>query len=95
MHRIRTELGGCKGLVSYGLGADNSLPPCQVGGRLVSETSAHSISDPRAEISGILVMVRRSSSMSRGTTYWFRFFLIRLRLSLCMCTSASTKMFIP
>ena len=27
---------------------------------------AHSISDPRAEISGILVMVRRSSATSRG-----------------------------
>ena len=35
---------------------------------------AHSISDPRAEISGILVMVRRSSSTSRGTTYWFQYF---------------------
>ena len=35
---------------------------------------AHSISDPRAEISGILVMVRRSSASSRGTTYWFQIF---------------------
>ena len=35
---------------------------------------AHSISDPRAEISGILVMVRHSSAMSRGTTYWFLYF---------------------
>ena len=35
---------------------------------------AHSISDPRTEISGILVMVRRSSAPSRGTTYWFQFF---------------------
>ena len=35
---------------------------------------AHSISDPRAEISGILVMVRRSSPTSRGTTYWFQYF---------------------
>ena len=32
---------------------------------------AHSISDPRAEISGILVMVRRSNSTFRGSTYWF------------------------
>ena len=36
---------------------------------------AHSISDPRAEISGILVMVRRSSATFRGTTYWFQFLL--------------------
>ena len=35
---------------------------------------AHSVSDPRAEISGILVMVRRSSSTSRDTTYWFLYF---------------------
>ena len=33
-----TELGGRKGSVLYGLGADISLPPCQIGGRLVSET---------------------------------------------------------
>ena len=36
---------------------------------------AHSISDPRAEISGILVMVRRSNSTFRGTTHWFWLFL--------------------
>ena len=41
---------------------------------LVSETAAHSISDPRAEISGLLVMVSRSSATSRGTTYWFQYF---------------------
>ena len=29
---------GWKGYVSYGLGADISLPPCLIGGRLVSET---------------------------------------------------------
>ena len=40
----------------------------------------HSISDPRAEISGTLVMVRRSSTKSRGTTYWFHCFLL-----LCFC----------
>ena len=34
---------------------------------------AHSINDARAEISGILVMVRRSSATSRGTTYWVQF----------------------
>ena len=35
---------------------------------------AHCISDPRAEISGILVMVRSFSATSRGTTYWFQYF---------------------
>ena len=69
-----TELCGWKGFVSYDLGADISLPPCQIGGRLVYETAAHSISDPRAEISGTLVMVRYSSATSRGTTYWFQYF---------------------
>ena len=48
---------------------------------------AHSISDPRAEISGILVMVRRSSSSSRGTTYWFQIFCFStsrvFRLRMC------------
>ena len=34
------------------------------------------MSDPRAEISGILVMVRRSSATSRGTTYWFLYFCL-------------------
>ena len=33
-----------------------------------------SLSDPRAEISGILVTVRRSSATSRSTTYWFKLF---------------------
>ena len=36
--------------------------------------SAHSISDPRAEISGILVIARRSSATARGNTYWFKLF---------------------
>ena len=48
---------------------------------------AHSISDPRAEISGILVMVRRSSPTSRGTTYWFQYFCFPMsrvfRLRMC------------
>ena len=54
------------GYVSYGLGAAISLPPCLIGGhRLVSDTKLFSISDPRVEISGVLVMVRRSSILSR------------------------------
>ena len=39
---------------------------------------ASSISHPRAEISGILVMVRRSSATSRGTAYWFQYFCFPL-----------------
>ena len=39
---------------------------------------AHSISDLRAEISGILVMVRRSSPTSRGTVYWFQLLVVIL-----------------
>ena len=45
---------------------------------------AHSISDPRAEISGILVIVRRSSATSRGTTYWFLCFLVSCAFRLRM-----------
>ena len=45
-----------KGSVSYGLGADFSLPHCLVPGGQVSESnlelSPAGISDPRAEISG-------------------------------------------
>ena len=63
---------------------------------------AHSISDPRAEISGILVMVRRSSTTSRGTTYWFHCFCFPMsRLSalrmrnfydlICLPKSRETK----
>ena len=60
-----------KGSVSYGLGADFSLPHCLVPGGQVSESnlepSPAGISDPRAEISGWIVMVRRSGNVSRGT----------------------------
>ena len=51
---------------------------------------AHSISDPRAEISEILVMVRRSSATSRGTTQWFQFFFLIFvcpRYFVCLCES--------
>ena len=60
-------------------------------GRLVSETAAHSTRNPRAEISGLLVMVRRSSASSRGTTYWFQYFgsvvsqIFRLRMRMLKC----------
>jgi len=49
--------------------------------------SVYSISDPRAEISGILVMVRRSSATSRSTTYWFKLFRPESRNFDCACTS--------
>ena len=59
-----------KGSVSYGLGADFSLPHCFVGDK-VSESSAEpspaGISEPRAEISWCIVMVQRSGKVSRGT----------------------------
>ena len=54
-------------------------------------SSAHSISDPRAEISGSIVMVRRSGAMSRGTTYWFMFFPVSLQLSMRMPTFSGTE----
>ena len=59
-----------KGSVSYGLGADFSIPHCLVGDK-VSESSAEpspaGISEPRAEISWCIVMVQRSGKPSRGT----------------------------
>ena len=60
-----------KGSVSYGLGADFSLPHCLVGDE-VSESSAEpspaGISEPRrAEISWYIVMVQRSGKVSRDT----------------------------
>ena len=57
----------------------SSLPdrgPTQGRGPTGISNLSHSISDPRAEISGILVMVRRSGATSRGTTYWFQFFFL-------------------
>ena len=53
-----------------------SLPdrgPTQGRGPAGIRDLAHSISDPRAEISGKPVVVRRSSASSRATTYWFQF----------------------
>ena len=57
-----------KGSVSYGLGADFSLPHCLVGDRVSEsnlEPSPAGISDLRAEISWCIVMVRRSGKASR------------------------------
>ena len=59
-----------KGSVSYGLGADFSLPHCLVGDKVSessSEPSPAGISEPRAEISWCIVMVQRSGKVSRGT----------------------------
>ena len=65
-----------KGSVSYGLGADFSLPHCLVGDK-VSESSAElppaGISEPRAEISWYIVMVQRFGKVSRGTAVGFIF----------------------
>ena len=59
-----------KGSVSYGLGADFSLPHCRVGDKVserIAELSPAGISEPRAEISWCIVMVQRSGKVSRGT----------------------------
>ena len=62
------------GIVSYGLGADNSLPHCHGIQMIAGGQVAAGISDPWAEISGIIVMVRRSGDKSRGTATGFFFF---------------------
>ena len=59
-----------KGSVSYGLGADLSLPHCLVGDKVserIAELSPAGISELRAEISWCIVMVQRSGKVSRGT----------------------------
>ena len=59
-----------KGSVSYGLGADFSLPRCLVGNKVsesIAEPSPAGISEPRAEISWCIVMVQRSGKVSGGT----------------------------
>ena len=55
------------GIVTYGLGADYSLPHCHGIQMIARGQVAAGISDPWAEISGIIVMVRRSSNTSGGT----------------------------
>ena len=55
--------------IDHSIGCEQSL----VDERDLSN-KVYSISDPRAEISGILVMVRRFSPTCRGTTYWFQYF---------------------
>ena len=56
---------------------------------------AHAISNPRAEISGMLVMVRCSSTTSRGGSYWFPYFVLLSRiqhLRMCrFCHSRTTR----
>ena len=59
-----------KGSVSYGLGADFSLPHCLVGDKVsenIAEPSPAGISEPRAEISWCIAMVQRSGKVSGGT----------------------------
>ena len=58
-----------KGSVSYGLGADFSLPHCLVGDKVsesIAEPSPAGISEPRAEISWCMVMVQRSIDVKAG-----------------------------
>ena len=69
-----------------------SLPdrgPTQGRGPTGIRHLAHSISNPRAEISGLLVMVRRSSASSRGTTYLFQFFTFSCVPGNLVCSCAS------
>ena len=57
-------------LVTYGLGADFSLPHCLVGDKVsenIAEPSPAGKSEPRAEISWCIVMVQRSGKVSGGT----------------------------
>ena len=66
-----------KGSVSYGLGADLSLPHCLVGDKVsesIAEPSPAGISERRAEISWCIVMVQRSGTVSRGTAVGCFFF---------------------
>ena len=65
-----------KGSVSYGLGADLSLPHCLVGDK-VSESSLEpspaGISDLRAEISWCIVMVQRSEEVPLSAVFFSLF----------------------
>ena len=60
------------------LGADFSLAHCLVPGGQVSEgnleASPAGISDPRADISGRIVMAQRSGKVSRRNRFWLCFF---------------------
>ena len=72
-----------KGSVSYGLGADFSLPHCLVGDRVSEsnlEPSPAGISDLRAEISWCIVMVRRSGKASRRYRCQLYFFSRQFQL---------------
>ena len=75
---------------SRGLHFSPFLPdrgPTQGRGSIGIWNLAHSITDPRAEISGILVMVRCSSATFRGTTYWLVFVFLCPRYFVCACAS--------
>ena len=64
---MRTEFFGWEGCLIWSRGRHFSLSLPDIGPTGTWHL-AHSVSDPRAEISGILVMVRRSSATSRCTT---------------------------
>ena len=73
------ELGGWMGSVSYGLGADLSLPPC-LSVTIGIWTLSHK-SDPRAEISGEIVWYDALAPRPEVLLSWC-FFLRMRRLSL-------------
>ena len=79
------------GIVSYGLGADNSLPNCNGIQMIARGQVAAGISDPWAEISGIIVMVRRSGNKSRGTATGFFFSVVCLLFFSLACFSFPTE----
>jgi len=54
-YKVGVELSGWKGSVTYGLGADISLPPCPTSSGMKGFWNPSHKSDPRAEISGEIV----------------------------------------
>ena len=66
---VRVELSGWMGSVSYGLGADLSLPPC-LSVTIGVWTLAHK-SDPRAEISGEIVWYDALARPEVLLPWWF------------------------
>ena len=91
-----------KGSVSYGLGADFSLPHCLVGDKVsenIAEPSPTGVNEPRAEISWCIVMVQRSGKVSRATAVGCVFLsafstILILRLTSRPKTSWGKKRFI-
>ena len=64
-YQLLIELSGRKGSVTYGLGTDISLPPCDRYLKLGSK------SDLRAEISGIIVWYDALAPRSEVLLLWY------------------------